>query len=45
MDKTEWILPDTEVNSIKAPIYVAELAAQRMHGWMPYGEPFRSTCY
>jgi len=41
MNKTEWILLDTEVNGIKDPIYVVELAAQRMRGWLPHGKPFR----
>lgn len=41
MHSTEWILLDTETNSFKAPFYVVELAAQRMRGWEPEGEPFR----
>lgn len=41
MNHTKWILLDTEVNGIKDPVYVVELAAQRMRGWLPYGEPFR----
>ena len=41
MNHTSWILLDTETNGIKPPLYVVELAAQRMLGWEPDGEPFR----
>lgn len=41
MNQTRWILLDTETNGLSAPIYVVELAAQRMRGWEPEGEPFR----
>lgn len=41
MKKTNWILLDTETTGLAAPIYVVELAAQRMRGWEPDGEPFR----
>lgn len=41
MRNTDWILLDTETNGVKAPIYVVELAAQRMRGWEPDGEPFQ----
>ncbi len=41
MNDTPWILLDTETNGLRAPIYVVELAAQRMIGWEPEGEPFR----
>ncbi|SDX45363.1 3'-5' exonuclease [Thiocapsa roseopersicina] len=41
MDFTNWILIDTETSGIKAPVYVAELAAQRMRGWTPEGPSFR----
>ncbi|MFA5265927.1 MAG: exonuclease domain-containing protein, partial [Opitutaceae bacterium] len=37
----EWLLLDTETTGLVAPIYVVELAAQRMCGWEPVGEPFR----
>lgn len=40
MNGTSWILLDTETTGIKAPVYVVELAAQRMRGWEPEGEPF-----
>lgn len=41
MNNVEWILLDTETNGIKAPVYVVELAAQRMSGWEPEGKPFQ----
>jgi len=41
VNNTAWILLDTETNGLRAPIYVVELAAQRMRGWEPEGEPFR----
>src|SRR5580658_5914714 len=41
MRKTSWILLDTETTGISAPIFVVELAAQRMRGWSAEGEPFR----
>ena len=37
----KWILLDTETTGLAAPIFVVELAAQRMRGWTPDGEPFR----
>lgn len=41
MAKYKWILLDTETTGLTAPIFVLELAAQRMCGWEPEGEPFR----
>ena len=41
MDQQSWILLDTETSGTKAPVFVVELAAQRMRGWEPDGEPFR----
>jgi len=41
MHITEWILLDTETTGFTTPIFVVELAAQRMRGWEPVGEPFR----
>ena len=41
MNKTVWILLDTETTGLAAPIFVVELAAQRMRGWSAEGEPFR----
>ena len=38
---TPWILLDTETTGFKAPVFVVELAAQRMRGWAPDGAPFR----
>jgi DNA polymerase III epsilon subunit-like protein len=41
MNTTKWILLDTETTGLAAPIFVVELAAQRMRGWSAEGEPFR----
>ncbi|MCC6821588.1 MAG: exonuclease domain-containing protein [Verrucomicrobiota bacterium] len=41
MEDRFWILLDTETTGISAPIFVVELAAQRMFGWVADGEPFR----
>ncbi len=41
MNRHPWILLDTETNGIKAPIYVVEIGAQKMNGWLPDGPPFR----
>jgi DNA polymerase III epsilon subunit-like protein len=41
MDKAEWILLDTETTGFAPPIYVVEVAAQRMQGWEPVGTSFR----
>ena len=41
MQETEWIILDTETTGFTTPIYVVELAAQRMRGWQPVGDPFR----
>ena len=41
MNHTPWVLLDTETNGITAPIYVVEIAAQKMRGWLPDGPPFR----
>jgi hypothetical protein len=38
MHKTTWILLDTETTGLAAPIFVVELAAQRMRGWQADGE-------
>ncbi|MGY6216660.1 exonuclease domain-containing protein [Methylolobus aquaticus] len=40
MDGTPWLLLDTKTTGPKTPLYVVELAAQRMRGWVPEGEPF-----
>lgn len=40
MNDKLWILLDTETTGLSAPIFVVELAAQRMSGWKPIGEPF-----
>jgi len=41
-DKRTWILLDTETNGISEPIFVVDIAAQRMRGWDPEGEPFQA---
>ncbi|NJD25166.1 MAG: exonuclease [Betaproteobacteria bacterium] len=41
MQDTEWIVLDTETTGFASPIFVVELAAQRMRGWQPDGPPFR----
>src|SRR6185437_9797331 len=41
MNSQPWILLDTETTGFAAPIFVVELAAQRMRGWEPDGVPFR----
>jgi len=40
MQQTDWIILDTETTGLAAPIYVVEIAAQKMRGWEPIGEPF-----
>lgn len=37
----DWVLVDTETTGFAEPIFVVELAAQRMRGWAPIGAPFR----
>ena len=39
--EVEWVLLDTETTGFAAPVFVVELAAQRMRGWNPAREPFR----
>jgi DNA polymerase III epsilon subunit-like protein len=41
MQSFEWILLDTETTGFAPPIYVVEVAAQRMQGWEPVGAGFR----
>jgi DNA polymerase-3 subunit epsilon len=41
MKSEAWILLDTETTGLSAPVFVIELAAQRMRGWEPNGDPFR----
>ena len=36
-----WLIIDTETSGLRPPIYAVEIAAQRMRGWEPDGEPFR----
>lgn len=41
MKNTNWVLIDTETTGLTGPIYVVEIGAQRMRGWVPDGPPFR----
>jgi len=41
MTNEEWLIVDTETNGLYPPICAVEIAAQRMCGWAPVGEPFR----
>lgn len=41
MNDAQWILIDTETTGLAAPIFVVEIAAQKMCGWKPIGPPFR----
>lgn len=40
MQNESWIAVDTETSGLIRPIYVVEIAAQRMRGWERVGEPF-----
>lgn len=42
MEDIEWIILDTETTGFSDPIFVMEIAAQKMKGWEPSGPPFRS---
>lgn len=37
----DWVVIDTETTGFAPPIYVIDLAGQRMRGWEPGGPPFR----
>lgn len=41
MKNQKWVLIDTETTGLSAPIYVVEIGAQKMLGWVPDGPPFR----
>ena len=41
MHGTDWLLLDTETTGITQPVFVVDIAAQRMRGWKRIGEPFR----
>jgi DNA polymerase-3 subunit epsilon len=41
MKDESWLVVDTETNGLFHPVFVLEIAAQRMVGWEPDGEPFR----
>lgn len=42
MQDSEWVLIDTETTGLSQPIYVIEIAAQKMRGWEPVGEPYHA---
>jgi hypothetical protein len=39
--EANWVIVDTETAGFAPPIYVVDLATQRMHRWEPDGPPFR----
>lgn len=41
MKSTAWCIIDTEATGFRAPVFVVEIAAQRMKGWESDGPPFR----
>ncbi len=41
MNQEIWVIVDTETSGLGLPIYCVEIAAQKMIGWEPAGEPFR----
>ncbi len=41
MENTDWVILDTEITGFSAPVFVVELAAQKMKGWEPEGPPFK----
>ncbi len=41
MQDTHWLLLDTETTGFAAPVFVVEIAAQKMRDWDPIGAPFR----
>jgi DNA polymerase-3 subunit epsilon len=41
MQDAIWIILDTETTGFAAQIFTVEIAAQKMRGWEPVGEPFR----
>lgn len=42
MKDEHWLIVDTETNGLIQPVYVVEIAAQRMCGWDPVGPPFQA---
>jgi len=41
MNGADWTLSASETTGFGPPVFVVEIAAQRMWGWGPQGEPFR----
>jgi DNA polymerase III epsilon subunit-like protein len=44
MDNTDWILLDTETTGVSAPVFVVELAAQQMRGWIRRTANHSASC-
>ena len=42
MKNADWIILDTETTGLFEPIHIIEVAAQRMQGWEPVGEPYHA---
>ena len=40
MNNQDWVIIDFETTGLFDPIYIIEIAAQRMSGWEPQGDPF-----
>jgi DNA polymerase-3 subunit epsilon len=40
-DNKSWIIVDTETNGISDPVFVVDIAAQKMLGWDPVGDPYQ----
>jgi DNA polymerase III epsilon subunit-like protein len=41
-DSDMWVIIDTETTGLRNPVYPVEIAAQRMQGWNPSGDPWRA---
>lgn len=42
MNDQDWVILDTETTGVFDPIFIIEIAAQRMNGWNPVGRPFHA---
>jgi hypothetical protein len=43
MHGTDWLLLDTETTGTRPPVFVVDIAAQRMRGWERTGERFQRS--
>ena len=41
MNNSDWVLLDTETVRTAGGLFVVEVSAQRMRGWIRIGEPFQ----